>query len=181
MTKKRLVLLGGLSLIVVLVASLAGAAFVFADEPTPTPEAPFCFHSRGFGLWGGSWTMFDTAAEALGLTPEEFFAKLHDGVSLAEIAEEQGIELEDVYDAMNVDRVEAMREAIAQAVEDGSITQDQADWLLEGIERGFFPMGQGFGLRGMRGGFGCGMRGGFSGSVPQRAPSTSTVPSSSSL
>jgi predicted nuclease with RNAse H fold len=178
--KKRLVLLGGLSLIVVLVASLAGAALVFADEPTPTPEAPFCFHGRGFGLWGGSWTMFDTAAEALGLTPEEFFAKLHEGMSLAEIAEEQGVELEDVYDAMNADRVEAMRESIEQAVEDERITQEQADWLLEGLEQGFFPMGRGFGFgHGMKGGFGHGMRGGFGGFGLQRAPSV--APSSSSL
>ena len=182
MTKKRIVLLGGLSLIVVLVASLAGAAFVFADEPAPTPEAPFGCGGRGFGLRGGSWTMFDTVAEALGLTPEEFFAKLHEGMSLAEIAEEQDVELEDVYDAMNADRVEAMKEAIAQAVEDGSITQDQADWLLEGLDKGFFPMGRGFGFgRGMGGGFGRGMKGRFGGVAPQRAPSTSTAPSSSSL
>jgi predicted nuclease with RNAse H fold len=174
MAKKRLVLLGSLSLIVVLVASLAGATFVFADEPTTTPEAPLGFHGRGFGLWGGSWTMFDTAAEALSLTPEEFFAKLHGGMSLAEIAEEQGVELEDVYDAMNADRVEAMKEAIEQALEDEDITQEQADWLLEGLEQGFFPMGRGFG-------FGRGMKGGFGGFAPQRAPSTSTVPSSSSL
>jgi uncharacterized membrane protein len=181
MTKKRLMLLGGVALIVVLVASLAGATFVFADEPTTTPETPLGFHGRGFGLWGGSWTMFDTAAEALGLTPEEFFAELHDGKTLAEIAEEQGVELEDVYDAMNADRVGAMREVIAQAVEDGSITQDQADWLLEGIERGFFPMGRGFGFgRGIRGGR-RGMTSSFGEFAPQRAPSTSTVPSSSSL
>ena len=182
MTKKRLVLLGSLALIVVLAASLAGAAFVFADEPTPTPEAPFGCRGRGFGSRGGSWTMFDTAAEALGLTPEEFFAELHDGKTLAEIAEEKGVELEAVYDAMNADRVEAMRDAIQQAVEDERITQDQADWLLEGLEQGFFPMGRGFGFgHGMRGGFGRGMRGGFGGLAPQRAPSTSTTPSSSSL
>jgi uncharacterized membrane protein len=178
MTKKRLALLGGLSLIVVLVASLAGAAFVFADEPTPTPEAPFGCRGRGFGLWGGSWTMFDTAAEALGLTPEEYFAELHDGKTLEEIAEAQGVELEAVQEAMNASRSEAMREAIAQAVEDGNLTQEQADWLLEGLEQGFMGRGFGFG-HGMRGGFGRGMRGGFGGFAPQRAPSV--APNSSSL
>jgi uncharacterized membrane protein len=181
MTKKRLALLGGVALIVVLVASLAGAAFVFADEPTPTPEALFGCRGRGFGLWGGSWTMFDTAAEALGLTPEEFFAELHAGKTLDEIAEVQGVELEDVYDAMNADRVEAMRDAIEQAVEDERITQEQADWLLEGLDKGFFPMGRGFGFgHGMKGGFGFRrMRGGFGGFGLQRAPSV--APSSSSL
>jgi uncharacterized membrane protein len=183
MTKKRLVLLGGIALIVVLVASLAGAAFVFADEPTPTPEAPFGCRGRGFGLWGGSWTMFDTAAEALGLTPEEFFAELHAGKTLEEIAEAQGVELEAVQEAMNVARADAMRDAIEQAVEDERITQEQADWLLEGLDRGFFPMGRGFGFgHGMRGDFGHGMRGGFGGFGLQRAPSTpTTAPGSSSL
>ncbi|MGD2144997.1 MAG: hypothetical protein PVF54_11010 [Anaerolineae bacterium] len=34
---------------------------------------------------------------------------------------------------------EAMRDAITQAVEDGRISQEQADWLLEGLEQGFTP------------------------------------------
>jgi len=181
MTKKRLAVLSGLTLIVVLVASLVGTTLVFADEPTPTPEAPFGCRGMGLGLWGRSWTMFDTAAEALGLTPEEFFAELHSGKTLAEIAEEQGVELEAVQEAVNAIRVEAMTEAIQQAVEEGRISQEQADWLLEGLEQGFFPMGRGFGFRhGMKGGFGFGrMRGGFGGLGLQRAPAV--APSSSSL
>ena len=180
MTKKRFFLLGGVALIVVLVAAVAGATLVFADESTP--EASFGCRGRGFGLWGGSWTMFDTAAEALGLTPEEFFAELHAGKTLEEIAEAQGVELEAVQEAMNAARADAMREAIEQAVEDERITQEQADWLLEGLEQGFFPMGRGFGFgHGMKGGFGRGMRGSFGSFAPQRSPSTSTVPSSSSL
>jgi hypothetical protein len=40
-----------------------------------------------------------------------------------------------------------MEQAIDQAVEDGSLSQEQADWMLEGLEQGFFPRGpkgQGF-------------------------------------
>ena len=107
----------------------------------------------GFGgAGGGQWTMFDTAAETLGLTPEELFAELREGKGLAEIAEEQGLEVEDVYDAVSAARAEAIPEFIEQAVEDGSLTQEQADWMLEGLEQGFFPGGQGFG-RGRGGGF----------------------------
>ena len=98
--KKKLIILAGAALAVVLLGA-AVAVPAFADEPTPTPEVPFGGHGRGFGLWGGSWTMFDAAAEALGLTPEEFFAELHAGQSLAEIAEEQGVEIEAVQDAIN--------------------------------------------------------------------------------
>ena len=32
-----------------------------------------------------------------------------------------------------------------QAVEDGRLSQEQADWLLKGLEQGLFPMGRGFG------------------------------------
>ncbi len=141
--KKKLLIGAGVALIVLLLAGLAGAALVFAQEPTP--PVPFGgrgggwghggFGRGGFG-WagGGQWTMFDTAAGALGLTPEEFFAELHAGKSLDEIAEAKGVDVQTVYDAMNAARGEAMRQAIQQAVEDGRITQEQADQMLERLE-----------------------------------------------
>jgi predicted DNA-binding protein YlxM (UPF0122 family) len=146
MTKKRLVLLAGVALIVLLLAGLGGAAFVFAQEPTP--PIPFGWHGGGRGMggfggrgmggfaWsgGGQWTVFDTAAEALGLTPEELFAELHAGKSLDEIAEAKGVDVQTVHDAMNVARDEARKQAIQQAVEDGRMTQGQADQMLERLE-----------------------------------------------
>ena len=143
MTKKRLILLSGVALIVLLLAGLAGATFVFAREPTPT--FPFggrgggwgrgSFGRGGFG-WagGGMWTMFDTAAEALGLTPEELFAELRAGKSVAEIAEAKGVDVQTVQDAMSAARGEAMQQAIQQAVEDGRMTQEQANQMLERLE-----------------------------------------------
>jgi hypothetical protein len=96
----------------------------------------------GFGRFGdGFWTMYDEVAEALGLTPDELFAELHGGKSLEEIAEAQGVEMEAVRDALEAARGELMQDAIAQAVENGRMTQEQADWLLEGIEQGFLPRG----------------------------------------
>jgi len=163
MNKKRLFLLSGAALVALLLVGLIGAIAVSAQEPTPEPQVPFGWHGvrggkggfgRGmFGLGrGDQWTMFDTVAEALGLTPEELFAELHAGKSLDEVAEEQGVDIEVVQDAMNAARSEAMRQAIEQAVEDGNMTQEQADWMLEGLEQGFFP-GRGFGRA--RGWNGC--------------------------
>jgi predicted DNA-binding protein YlxM (UPF0122 family) len=123
------------------------------DEPVDEPPCGM-WRGRGMGMgWhGGSCTMFDTAAEALRLTPQEFFAESHDaGKSLTEIAEEQGVEIEALYDAMRAARAEAMRENIQQAVEDGSLSQEQANWLLQGLDQGFFPGGQGFGFGGPMG------------------------------
>lgn len=149
MTKKRLILLSSGALIVLLLAGVAGVTIVSADEPTPTPPAPFGWGGRGrgfsFGRAGGMWTLFDAAADALGLTPEGLFAESHGGKSLDEIAEEQGVEMDAVQEAMKAARAEAMQQAIMQAVEDGKISQEQADWMLEGHEKGFFPMGRGFG------------------------------------
>jgi predicted DNA-binding protein YlxM (UPF0122 family) len=121
------------------------------EEPVEEPPCGM-WYGRGmgrgsFGWHGGLWTMFDTMAEGLGLTPNEFFAESHDaGKSLTEIAEEQGIDLDSVYDAMKGARGEAMREGIQQAVEDGTLSQEQADWLLQGLDQGFFPGGRGFGF-----------------------------------
>jgi predicted DNA-binding protein YlxM (UPF0122 family) len=144
--KKKLLIGAGVALIVLLLACLAGAAFVFAQEPTP--PIPFGWHGGGRGMggfggrgmggfgWarGGMWTMFDTAAEALGLSPEELFAELRAGKSLAEIAESKGVDVQTVYDAMNAARGEAMQQAIQQAVKDGRMTQEQADQMLDRLE-----------------------------------------------
>jgi len=159
-TKKRLILLVSAALSVLLLAGLIGVTVVAAQEPTPEFPVPFGRSGDrdggvgqrggkhgmmgGVGFGGGQWTMFDTAAEALGLTPEEMFAELHAGAGLDEVAEAQGVELDVLQEAMQAARVEARSEAIEQAVEDGTISQEQADWMLEGLEQGFSPGGRDF-------------------------------------
>ncbi|HJX39619.1 MAG TPA: hypothetical protein VJ714_13550 [Anaerolineae bacterium] len=152
MSKKRLMLLSSGALVALLVVGLAGGTLVFAQDTDPTTVEPGA-NGRGamLGWGGGSWTQFDTAAEALGLTPNELFIELHDeGKTLTEVAEEQGVEMEAVQEAMNASRIESQRQSIAEAVEDGTMTQEQADWLLEGLEKGFMGGGHGMG----QGGFG---------------------------
>lgn len=140
MTKKLLAVTGA-ALIVALVG-LFMALPALAQGPWPWGEVPF-----GFGPWGGGgWTMFDTTAETLGLTPEQLFAELRAGKSLADIAETQGVDVQIVYDALGAARVETMKAAIQQAVEDGRLSQEQADWLLQSLEQGFLPGGRGFGF-----------------------------------
>jgi polyhydroxyalkanoate synthesis regulator phasin len=82
-------------------------------------------------------------AEQLGMTADELQAELEAGKTIAELAEEKGVDLDAA-------RIEAMKERIQQAVEDGTITQEQADWMLQGLEQGFMPGGRdlGFGGRG---------------------------------
>jgi hypothetical protein len=166
------------------VIGLLAVNMVFAQSDTPSAQAtptPPCggVWGKGFGFWGGGlWTDFDAVAKALNLTPTQLFEQLHSGKTLTEIAQAQGVDLAKVQEAANASRIQAMKDAIAQAVKDGKMTQAQADWLLQGLEQGFLPRGRGFGFgpmmhRGMRGG----MRG-FWGGVPSApaapAPGTSS-------
>ena len=154
MTKRRLAFLFCGVVAALLLAGLVGVSVVSAQEPTPpaSPGAGGDRHGGLLGARGGAWTAFDAAAEALGLTPEELFAELHDGKRLEEVAEAHGVDMEAVREAVQAARLEARKAAIQQAVEGGKLTQEQADWLIEGIEKGFFPKGRG--LRGRAGGRG---------------------------
>jgi hypothetical protein len=182
--KNLYAILGAAGALVLLLGGLGGMSVASAQEVTPESEDAPTRGIRGWGRdlfgfgHGGGWTMFDTAADVLGLTPEELFSELNAGKSLEEVAEAQGVELEDLQEAFGTARDEAMRDAIAQAVEDGEITQEEADWRLEGLERGYMS-GRGFGH-----GPGRGMRGSFGGFAPQSDQSDTSapvLPSSSSL
>lgn len=84
-------------------------------------------------------------AAALGMTVDELEAARADGKTLADLAAEQGMDMSAIRTA-----VQAGREAvIAQALNDGTITQEQADWLLSHPGAGLGPRG-----RGPRGGHG---------------------------
>lgn len=80
-------------------------------------------------------------AQALGITTDELQASLDEGKSLYEIVQELDLSATAVSDA----RYQAYKDAVAQAVSDGVITQAQADQLL------LNNIGSGRGMRGMKG------------------------------
>jgi len=117
----------------------------------------------GPDFFGGSTAAFDAQAKALNLTPTQLFEQLHSGKTLSEIARAQGVDLAKVQEAVKAVQTQATKDRISQAVKDGSMTQDQADWLLVGLEKGYMDGGPGFGPIGgghMMGGMGPGPRGG---------------------
>lgn len=71
--------------------------------------------------------MLPAMASALGLTPENFEARLEAGESFWDIAEVQGLTQEDAWSLMQ----DARTAALQQAVEDGAIDPDFAAWMLE--------------------------------------------------
>jgi hypothetical protein len=109
----------------------------------------------GPGGPGGHGFGGEAAAEALGLSEEELRTQLQDGATLAEIAEEQGVDRQELVDAI----VTGMEEHLATAVEEGHLTQAEADERLadaeeraEAIVDGEMPAG---GPGGMHGGPGA--------------------------
>lgn len=166
MKNKMLIVIGGL-LAALLVVGVIGATSVYAQGPT-TPGFGMMGNGRGPGGGGRglSDAALEAAAKALGMTADEVKSAIQGGQTLQDLATEKGIAIEDVQTAIQAVRVTEMREQIAQAVADGTMTQEKADWLLEGLDKGFMGGGNGFG----RGGFGGGMRGqgfgGFGGECP---------------
>ena len=85
------------------------------------------------------------------MSTDDLSAALQDGKTLGELADAAGVDMQAVKDALNTAHQTEMRDRITQAVTDGTMTQEKADWLLEGLDKGFLD-GPGFG-------FGPGFRG----------------------
>jgi hypothetical protein len=104
------------------------------------------------------------------MTADELSTQLWGGKSLADLADEASVDLQAVQDAVTAACQQATREAIEQAVTDGTITRAHADWLLEGLEAGYWG--------GASGGFGLGPHGfgGFGGRGFGRFPFGNVAP-----
>jgi hypothetical protein len=148
MKKKISILIGGL----LAVAMLFGAASVttaYAQDGTPsTPPAglPGDGHGRGGGRGMGE-TELAAAAKVLGMTTDELSTALKDGKTLADLATTAGVDIQDVQDAISAAHAVEMRARIEAGIADGTISQEKADWLLEGLDKGFLD-GPGFGFGG---------------------------------
>jgi hypothetical protein len=82
-------------------------------------------------------TMLVAWAEALGLSVEDLTGRIEAGETPADIAESQGLSQEDLATAFQA----GLASGLQAAIEDGTLTQEQADWILEhhGSAWGFGP------------------------------------------
>jgi hypothetical protein len=148
----KFVKVAGIALLVAAIGLTAAVGVSLAQGPsgTPTPgDKGGPGPDLGIMGGGGDWTAFDAAAKALGLTPTELFTELHAGKTLTDIAKDKGVDIETVNQAVKDVRQTAMKKAIEQAVTDGRMTRDQADWTRKGIENGWMGGMGGPGFRGM--------------------------------
>ena len=157
MKNKMLIVIGGL-LAALLVVGVVGATSAYAQS-SDTPNVGLMNFGRGpggghgFGLGDAE---LEAAANALGMTTDEVQSALQSGKTLQDLADEAGVDIADVQAAIQAVHVTEMRDRIQQAVDDGTITQENADWLLEGLDKGFIGVPGAFnlGFGGPRGGHG---------------------------
>jgi hypothetical protein len=146
-------------MVAVVVIALGTAGFVYAQSATPEAPVP----GNGYGMMGGRGMrggmmgqgagyaaqdglmhaeMIAAFAEKLGISVDDLNARLAKGETMAQIATAQGLTVEEFRTLMT----DARSQAIAQAVKNGTLTQEQADWMNQrGAGR---MMGGGRGMRG---------------------------------
>jgi hypothetical protein len=155
--------------VILLALAALGVGVVFAQGGQPPVGA-------GVGQGGYGW-MHDYVEQALaaklGLTEEQVEDQLAAGKTMYQIALDNGIKQEDLASFMN----EVHKAAFDQAVKDGVISQERADWMLQrmqnmyqnGYGAGNCPMHNGQGTPSDRGrGMGPGMMGGGGGAGMMR-------------
>jgi len=157
MKNKMLIVIGGL-LAALLVVGIVGATSAFA-QASDNPATTMMLNGRGPGGghgFGLGDVELQAAAEALGMTTDEVQSALQSGKTLQDLADEAGVDIADVQAAIQSAHATEMRDRIQQAVDDGTITQENADWLLEGLDKGFIGVPGAFnlGFGGSRGGHG---------------------------
>ena len=143
----------GALVIALLAVGFYGTTTAYADDNNP----PTPFGERGPGGPGGphggrglDGAALEAVANVLNMSTDDLSTALEGGQTLQDLADQAGVDIQAIKDALTTVREESMRERIAQAVEDGTMTQEKADWLLEGLDKGFldgpgFGFGRGFG------------------------------------
>lgn len=149
-------------IVLIVLVALAGFGFAYAQEPE-TPQPPvgcgFCDNqTTGLqirGRWQASdpqWndpdaecplheTMLAAFAEAFDIPVQDLQARVDSGETLGSIAADLGYTIDEFRELM----LDIKQNVVEQALAEGLITQEQADWMKE---RGGFTSGEHFGRRG---------------------------------
>src|SRR5215212_3587570 len=147
MKNKMSILIAGL-LVALLVVGVIGATGVFAQTSASTD-----LHGRGPGGGRGLGQVeLEAAAKVLNMSADELSTALQSGKTLEQVATDANVDIAKVQEAIQAAHATEMRTRIQQAVTDGTITQENADWLLEGFDKGFIGVPGAFGLGGPHGG-----------------------------
>ena len=114
-----------------------------------------------FGPGGGAAMCgqagLDAAAKALNMSTSDLQTQLRGGSTLSDLATKANVKLADVEAAIDAACKTQLESNIDAAVKAGKLTQDKADWLKQGLDKGYWGPGAtnggGFGFGGFGGGF----------------------------
>ncbi len=121
MTIKHWLTMAGL--VIALVVSGFFATSTFAQNETPPAQGERPERGERGPRENGPLSI---VADALGMTTDELVAALDDETSIADVADAQGVDVEDVVDAL----MERAADHMQVAVEHGRLTQEAADARL---------------------------------------------------
>lgn len=140
------------------VVALAGGYTVWAQSPSPTPQTPTTpGPQQPKGMWNGGRGMYRgfgsqaelaAVAKALNMTTDQLVAQLRSGKTIADLAQAAGVDLQTVYNAAQAARVTAQKANIEAAVSAGNLSRQKADWMIAGLDKGYYNQGQAFPLGG---------------------------------
>ncbi len=155
-------LMVGLIVIGVVIAAFGTATVVNAQSGTPQPyygqNGGGRYGNRtGAGLQGENEAVHDLMMEAwsaeLGISVDELNTRLDAGETMSQIALSSGLSFEEFWTLKS-----AVHSSVAeQALEQGLITQAQADWMQQAAQRqaGGYGRGMGAGMNGDARGLGA--------------------------
>ena len=151
MKKKISILIGGLLAVAVLFGAY-NVKTAYAQDSTTSDSIMQRGGGHGHGGERGlGQPELEAAAKVLGMTSTELSTALADGKTLEDLATTAKVDIQDVKDAINAVHADEMRAQIEAGVADGTISQEKADWLLEGLDKGFLDGPGGFGFGGPHG------------------------------
>ncbi len=97
----------------------------------PRPSGEGGFHPRQGACQRGTGLVIEAAAQVLDMPKDELVEELKDDNSLAKVAEAQGMSVEEFEAAL----LEQVNVQLDEKVADGTITQEHADRIYQGIDR----------------------------------------------
>ena len=117
----------GLALGMVAIMGLMLGGSVFADTSEEADVQSQCAGYGWHGFQSKGAACGETVSDLLGLSSDELCELRQEGISLAEIAAEQGITVDELVAAIMAERTAAVQ----ARVDDGTLTQEQADSMIQ--------------------------------------------------
>ena len=114
-----------IGLLVVAVAGITAVGIAYADGDTPN--------------------RMEILTELLGMTEDEIREGFQAGKTLEDLAEDAGVDYDDLKASLQEAWEKNFKEHIQEAIVNGDLTKEHADWLTEGLEKGFLGGGRWFG------------------------------------